>query len=62
MENSWTGDLIGQMHNARISRSDIAKKMGVHKSYVSMILNGQRHPKNAKERLTTAFIELKNKE
>ena len=33
----------------------IANELGVHKSYISMILNGQREPKNAEARLNAAF-------
>lgn len=58
MTQKWTGTLIGKMHNANITRKDLADKLGVGKPYVTMILNGQRNPKNAKELLTTAFEEI----
>lgn len=54
----WTGVLIGKMHNAHVSRKDLADKLGVGKAYITMILNGQRNPKNAKEMLTSAFDEI----
>ena len=29
MPEKWTGDLIGRMHNARVTRQDIATELGV---------------------------------
>ena len=51
---TWTGDLIGKMHNHGITNNDLAKKLGVVKSYVSMILNCSRTPKGAQERFEAA--------
>ena len=55
MPEKWTGNLVGKMHNARITQEDIAKELGTTKAYVSMILNGTKNPKNAKQRLEEAF-------
>lgn len=55
MPEKWTGDLIGRMHNERVTYDDLAAEMGVCKGYVSMILNGQRNPPNAESRLRAAF-------
>ena len=43
------------MHNARITQQDIADELGTTKAYVSMILNGTKTPKNARQRLEEAF-------
>lgn len=59
--DEWTGDLVGRMHNARISQQDIANELGVTKAYVSMVLNGARKPPNARERLETAFEAAKKR-
>lgn len=58
MIQKWSGNLIGRMHNANVTRQDLADKLELNKSYISMILNGQRNPKNAKEQLTNAFEEI----
>lgn len=58
MPEKWTGQLIGKMHNARVTYDDIARKLGVGKSYVSMVLNGLRTPKDAKQRFNAAFDEI----
>lgn len=55
MPEKWTGVLVGKMHNAGVSYTEIAEQMGVTKEYVSMILNGKRKPPRAKERLNGAF-------
>lgn len=58
---TWTGNLIGEMHNAKITRQDIAKELGVTKAYVTMVLNGARKPPNARERFTEAFGNIKKR-
>ena len=55
MPESWTGELIGKMHNANVTYDNLAAEMGCGKSYVSMILNGKRNPQGAKDRLFSAF-------
>ena len=58
MPEKWTGALIGKMHNYRITYDMLAEKLGVQKSYVSMILNGKRKPPNIRQRMETALNEL----
>lgn len=58
MPEEWTGNLIGKMHNNRITFDALAEKLGVTKSYISMILNGTRKPAGARERLEAAVNEL----
>ena len=58
MSEKWTGQLIGKMHNERITYEDIATEMGVTKSYVSMILNGARKPKGIRDRMESAFATI----
>lgn len=58
MSEKWTGQLIGKMHNERVTYEDIAAEMGVTKSYVSMILNGKRKPKGIRDRMESAFATV----
>ena len=58
MPEKWTGDLIGRMHNNDISRAQLAKKLGINKSYLSMILASKRTPPNIEQRVTKAVDEL----
>lgn len=55
MPEKWTGELVGKMHNFKITQEDIAREMGTTKAYISMILNGSKTPKNAEKRLNDAF-------
>lgn len=46
------------MHVEGITYEELAKEAGIGKPYVSMILNGQRKPPNARERLEAAFAAI----
>ena len=54
----WIGELIGQMHNNKISKTQLAEHMGVSREYVSMVINGHREPAGAQERFNTAVREI----
>lgn len=58
MIESWTGVLVGKMHNNKITLNDVAQELGVTTAYVSMILNGARNPANAQERLECAVATI----
>ena len=55
MPERWTGDLLGQMHNERVTAADLAEELGCTKAYVSMVFNGARTPAKAQERFEGAF-------
>lgn len=56
--DKWTGELIGKMHNHKVTLQELADQMGMTKGYVSMILNCQRKPPNAEERFNAALDEI----
>lgn len=58
MAEKWTGNLIGKMHNEGVTYQDLADEMSVTKSYISMILNGSRTPKNIKRRMEDALASV----
>lgn len=58
MPETWTGNLIGKMHNKGITYDDLAAELGVTKSYVSMILNGKRKPPEIRRRMETAVSNI----
>lgn len=58
MIEKWTGNLVGKMHNERVTYQEMADEMGVQKSYISMILNGSRKPKGIKQRMEDAFASI----
>lgn len=55
MPDPWTGNLIGRMHNERVTAADLAAELGCTKAYISMIFHGARAPEGAQERLESAF-------
>ena len=58
MPDAWTGGAVGRMHVYEISHIEVAKRMGVRREYLSMILNGKRHPPGAEERVNRAIDEI----
>lgn len=58
MHKKWTGNLVGLMHDHKISKLQLADELGVTREYVSMILNEHRSPEGAEERFTSAVESL----
>ena len=58
LPKEWTGNLVGLMHNKRITNIQLAEKLGVTDRYVSMVLNGHREPDGAEQRFRAAVDEL----
>ena len=58
MTKKWTGNLVGLLHDNRISRTELAKELDVTREYVSMVLNGHREPEGAEEKFTAALNRL----
>lgn len=54
----WTGDIVGKMHLYRITKKQLAEKLGFSAEYVSMVLNGRKHPKGAQCLFNSALDEL----
>ena len=58
MPKKWTGNLVGLLHDNRISRTELAKELDITREYVSMVLNGHREPEGAEEKFTAALDRL----
>lgn len=58
MPKKWTGNLVGLMHDEKISFTELAEELAVTNRYVSMILNGHREPAGAEEKFTTALNRI----
>lgn len=58
MPAQWTGELIGRLHNARVTVKELAAHMGKNPKYVSQVLNGHYSPKDAEQRYNAALDEL----
>lgn len=58
MPAQWTSNLVGQMHKHKISKTQLAERLGITREYVSMVLNGHRAPTGAEEKFRTAVEEI----
>lgn len=60
MTKKWTSNLVGLMHELKISQIQLSEELGVSREYVSMVLNGHREPAGAEERFTRAVMNIAN--
>lgn len=58
MPEKWTGELLMIMHNNKIRRAEVAKKLGISSAYTTQILNGLRSPSRMEEKMRAAVEEI----
>lgn len=58
MPEKWTGELLMIMHNNKIRRAEVAKKLGISRAYTTQILNGLRRPSHIEEKMREAVDEI----
>ena len=58
MPAQWTADVIGEMHLKKVTKRQLADRLGVTPEYVSMVLNGHREPDGAEKRFRAAVDEI----
>lgn len=58
MPEKWTGELLMIMHNNKIRRAEVAKKLGISRAYTTQILNGLRSPSHIEEKMRAAVDEI----
>lgn len=59
MPAQWTGELIGEIHNAGFKIKEVAAEAGMNPKYVSQILHGKYESSRAELRLRSALERLK---
>ena len=62
MPEKWTGEVIGIMHNNKISYKQLAGKLGWHEKYLSAVLNSKRNPVGAEQKVRNAIKEILEEE
>lgn len=62
LNKKWTGNLVGLMHDHKISKTLLAEELGVTREYVSMVLNEHREPVGAADRFREAVMSLIQKQ
>lgn len=58
MPAQWTGRIVGELHNNRITLKELAKEVGWHDKYLSQVINSENPPKGAEQKLTEAMNRL----
>ena len=62
MPAQWTGRIVGELHNNRITLKELAKEVGWHDKYLSQVINADQPPKGAEQKLTAAVNRLIEKQ
>lgn len=55
MPAQWTGKIVGELHNNRLTCKELAKEVDWNEKYLSQVLNSENPPKGAEEKLTAAL-------
>lgn len=58
MPAQWTGEFVGEVHNAGFRMKEVAAEAGLNPKYVSQILHGRYESKKAEGRLREALQRL----
>lgn len=64
MPAQWTGEVVGKIHNHRLTAKQLAEELGWNDKYLSQVLNSENPPKNAEQKVNDALgriIERKSK-
>lgn len=59
MPAQWTGQLVGEIHNAGFTIKQVAEEAGLNPKYVSTVLNSEDAPLKTEEKLRSALIRMK---
>ena len=58
MPAQWTGKIVGEIHNNRLTCKELAKELGWNEKYLSQVLNSEDPPKDAEHKVGTALERL----
>lgn len=61
MPAQWTGQLVGEIHNAGLTIKQVAEEAGMNAKYVSTVLNSDVDSPRAEAKLRSALDRLVNK-
>jgi transcriptional regulator with XRE-family HTH domain len=56
--DEWIGKAILKMRANKITQEQVAKKVGVRREHINLILSGRKFPKRAEERIMAAIDEI----
>lgn len=58
MPAQWTGRIVGEIHNHRLTAKELAREVGWNDKYLSQVLNSEAPPKDAERKLTDALNRI----
>lgn len=58
MPAQWTGRIVGELHNNRITLKELAAEVGWNDKYLSQVINADNPPKGAEQKLSDALKRL----
>ena len=58
MPAQWTGKVVGEIHNNRLTCKDLAKELEWNEKYLSQVLNSENPPTSAEKKVTAALERI----
>ena len=58
MPAKWTGELVGEIHNAGLTIKEVAAEAGMNPKYISTVLNQDTDAPKAEAKLRAALARL----
>ena len=58
MPAQWTGRIVGELHNNKLTLKELAKEVNWNDKYLIQVINSENPPKGAEQKLTDAVKRL----
>lgn len=58
MPAQWTGKVVGEIHNNKLTCKELAREVGWHEKYLSQVLNSENPPKDSEQTVMAALDRL----
>lgn len=58
MPAQWTGRIVGELHNNKLTLKELAKEVNWNDKYLSQVINSENPPKGAEQKLTDAMNRI----
>ena len=58
MPAQWTGVVVGKIHNNQLTAKELAKEIGWNDKYLSQVLNSEKPPKGAEQKVNEALDRI----
>lgn len=62
MPAQWTGRIVGELHNNKLTLKELAKEVNWNDKYLSQVINSENPPKGSEQKLTEAMNRLIEKQ